>query len=92
MAKKPLSLADRIHKAVRPEKALGSLIHEKRIANGWSQEDLAAASDIDRTYVSLLERYQRDPSLSIVIQIARALNIPPGEFVEEVIRRMQEDE
>jgi transcriptional regulator with XRE-family HTH domain len=78
----------RVRKATRPENAIGSLIRELRIAKGWTQEDLAAAAEIDHTYVSLLERFQRDPSLSIVMQLARALDMAPGAFVEEIARRM----
>lgn len=88
MSRKVPTLQKRVRKTLRTEEAIGNLIRELRLANNWTQEDLAAASDIDRTYVSLLERYQRDPSLSIVIQLARALNIPPGDFVDEVVKRM----
>lgn len=88
-AKKSPSPPPRVRKSVRPEKAIGSLIREMRLSKGWSQEDLAAAAEIDRTYVSLLERYQRDPSLSIVIQLAQALDMLPGAFVEEVVNRMK---
>lgn len=88
MSKKSPTPQKRVRKTLRTEEAIGSLLRELRLANNWTQEDLAAASDIDRTYVSLLERYQRDPSLSIVIQLARALNMSPGEFVDEVVERM----
>lgn len=88
MSKKSPTLQKRVRKTLRTEEAIGSLLRELRLANNWTQEDLAAACDIDRTYVSLLERYQRDPSLSIVIQLARALNMSPGKFVDEVVNRI----
>lgn len=90
MPTKPAAPQKRVRKTLRTEQAIGSLVRELRLANNWTQEDLAAASNIDRTYVSLLERYQRDPSLSVVIQIAQALGQSPGEFVEEIVRRIQE--
>lgn len=89
MAPKAPAVLPRVRKRIRPEIAIGNLIRELRIAKKWTQEDLAAASEIDRTYVSLLERYQRDPSLSIVMQIAQALDMSPGDFVEEVAKRLQ---
>jgi transcriptional regulator with XRE-family HTH domain len=88
MASKLSDAPLRVRKTLRPEKAIGSLIREMRLEKGWSQEDLAAAADIDRTYVSLLERFQRDPSLSVVMQLARALGIAPDIFMEKIAARM----
>lgn len=48
-------------------------IRAARIASGLSQEALALASDVDRTYVSQLERGLANPSLLILSRIALAL-------------------
>lgn len=48
-------------------------IRAARIASGLSQEALALASDVDRTYVSQLERGLANPSLLILSRIAQAL-------------------
>lgn len=68
-------------------KALGSIIREMRLDRNWMQIDLAIASQVDTSYISLLERFKRDPSLSITIRIATAFGLQPGEFVEMVLKR-----
>jgi len=38
-----------------------------------SQEDLAARAEIDRTYVSGIERQVRNPTITVVAKFAKAL-------------------
>lgn len=45
-----------------------------------SQEALAALADLDRTYISLLERGKRNPSLICVVSLARALGVDASEL------------
>jgi transcriptional regulator with XRE-family HTH domain len=52
-----------------------------REKKGISQEQLAFLSEVDRTFISLLERGQRQPSLTSVIRIARALDVNASEVV-----------
>ena len=44
-----------------------------RVALGMSQEDLAAAAGIDRTYVSGIERGVRNPTITVLARFAYAL-------------------
>ena len=46
-----------------------------------SQEELAYAADIDRTYVSALERTIYSASLDVVASIAKALDVEPSELL-----------
>ena len=46
-----------------------------RNAKGLSQEDLADLAEIDRTYVSSLERCEYSASLDVVERIAIALKV-----------------
>ena len=55
--------------------ALGQLIREKRQHVGISQEELAARSGLDRTYISGVERGVRNPSLTALLKIANGLQI-----------------
>jgi transcriptional regulator with XRE-family HTH domain len=48
-------------------------ISQRRKALGISQEGLALAADIDRTYISQLERKIANPSLSILCKVASVL-------------------
>ena len=61
------------------EKALlekiGHRIKELRKKGNLSQERLAFASDLDRTYIGSVERGERNISIINLDKIARALNI-----------------
>lgn len=49
----------------------------KRVEKGWSQERLAAECDLDRTYVSAVERSRWNVSLSNIERFAQALDVEP---------------
>ncbi|WP_291076070.1 helix-turn-helix transcriptional regulator [Hyphomonas sp.] len=53
-----------------------------RNARGLSQEDLADLAEIDRTYVSLLERCEYSASLDVVERIAIALNVEASALLD----------
>ena len=59
-------------------KQLGANIRRLRLKRGWSQEHLAEVSGLHRTYVSGVERGVRNPTLSIIVQFADALKLPPA--------------
>lgn len=48
-----------------------------------SQENLAEISGLHRTYISGLERGIRNPTIKIVVQLARALEIDPGALLSD---------
>ena len=50
-------------------------IRLKRVEKGWSQERLALECDLDRTYVSAVERSRWNVSLSNIERIAQALDV-----------------
>ncbi len=49
---------------------------------GWSQEALADAAGLDRTYISGIERIVRNPTLSVVERIAKSLGCQMGELLD----------
>ena len=55
---------------------LGRAIKLCRTQRGYSQEQLAELAGISVSYLSLLERNERDPALSKIEQICRALRVP----------------
>lgn len=58
-------------------------IKRLRKARGWSQEALADAVPIDRTYISGIERKVRNPTIDVIERIARALDAPAGSLLDE---------
>lgn len=48
-----------------------------------SQENLAEISGLHRTYISGLERGLRNPTITIVARLARALEIAPGALLSD---------
>lgn len=65
--------------------AFGRLLKELREARGLSQSALALESGLDQTFVSLLERGHRQPSLSTLFALCEALDIEP----DVVVRRLR---
>lgn len=51
-----------------------------REAKGWSQEELADQAGLHRTYISAVERAVRNPTLTVIERIARALKVPIAEL------------
>lgn len=52
---------------------LAKEIRQARIRAGLSQEELALAADVDRTYVSQIERRVANPSLLVLVRLAETL-------------------
>ncbi len=70
-------------------KVFGQVLQESRSEKGLSQEQLAQLSDLDRTYISLLERGLRQPSLKTIFDLAKNLNKPPSHLIEIVESRYE---
>jgi len=60
----------------------GNNIRRLRTDVGWSQEKLAEACGLHRTYIGAVEREERNVSLENIVEIARALNVRPSELME----------
>ena len=74
--------------------AFGFVTRGLRNKKNISQETLAEICNLDRTYISLLERGLRQPSLSTIFSIAQALSTTPSELlklVEEVLNENSAD-
>jgi transcriptional regulator with XRE-family HTH domain len=59
----------------------GQVLREQRISRQLSQEELALAADVDRTFVSQMERGIRQPTITTLMKLAGALGIQPSTLV-----------
>lgn len=68
----------------------GLKVRSLRQERGWSQEEFAHLSGLDRTYVSGIERGVRNPTLEIIGQIARGFDLRLSELLDgvEAINRL----
>jgi transcriptional regulator with XRE-family HTH domain len=69
-----------------PEKAFGQALREWRKKRGIAQDELAFQCGFDRTYISLLERGIRSPTLRTIIKLCRQLDVRPSVLVRRVER------
>lgn len=65
-----------------PKMVLAQNLRRLRTATGLSQEELAARAGLHRTYVSSIERGQRNVSVENIFALARALGCRPAELVD----------
>lgn len=64
-------------------KRFGSVLRQRRVDCGLSQEELGFNTDLHRTYISLLERGLRQPTLGTVFVLAAAIGWEPERLVKE---------
>lgn len=62
---------------------LGRNLKRLRAEKGWSQEELADEASLHRTYVSGVERGVRNPTITIVAQLAKALGVSAAELIQQ---------
>lgn len=63
------------------QKAFGAAVRAVREDRGLSQEGLGFECDLDRTYVSGIERGVRNPTLAVILRLAKGLGVKPGDLV-----------
>lgn len=66
------------------EEVFGTVLRQLRTRKGLSQESLALEGGLDRTYISLLERGLRQPSLTTILLLSKVLGIKASELVSQV--------
>lgn len=66
------------------EKQLGMRIRYLRNKKHWSQEDLALEAEVNKNYLSDLERGMRNPTIRILEKIATALEISLEELFKGI--------
>jgi transcriptional regulator with XRE-family HTH domain len=70
--------------------AFGRVLRDARTRKRLSQEDLALGADLDRTYPSLLERGQRQPTLAVLLAVAQVLEVSPAVLVNRTLDELED--
>ena len=72
----------------RLKEVFGKELRKARTAVGISQEKLALKVGLDRTYISMLERGLRQPSLTTIFLLSPALGLNSVDLIARVQERM----
>ena len=59
----------------------GKKVRDKRIEKGYSQEKLAHRAGLHRTYIGMIERGERNPSLRNIERFAKAFDLNISELL-----------
>jgi len=66
----------------------GAVVRERRSALGLAQEQLALLASTDRSFVGKVERGENQPSLVLILRLAKALGCSAGDLVTDVESRL----
>jgi len=66
------------------QRKFGIVLKELRLEKGLSQESLANQSEIDRTYISDIEKGERNISLKIIERLSETLQISLSELFKKI--------
>lgn len=61
---------------------LGQIIRDKREALGLTQIEVAEKAGLDRNYIGMVERGERNPSYLSLIKIAKGLNMAVDQLIK----------
>ncbi len=62
-------------------RAIAATLQALRMEKGLSQEALGERSGLHPTYISLLERARRSPTIDTIVRLAAALNDKPSSIL-----------
>lgn len=80
---KPINSSE-LQRKEEVQKKFGKRLAELRANKNITQENLSFELDVDRTYISYIERGKRNPSLYMLSKIAKALRVNLSELTERV--------
>lgn len=70
--------------------AFGKAVRTLREHAGLSQEELGFRCGLDRTYISGIERGTRNPTLKVIHQIARGLEVALSDFFKRAEEHLED--
>jgi transcriptional regulator with XRE-family HTH domain len=61
--------------------SFGNNVRERRKEKGLSQEELSFKADLHRTYIGMIERAEKNITLTNIEKIAKALDVHPSKLL-----------
>lgn len=71
---------------MEPAVAFGRALRRLRMERGMTQEQVGFEADLRRTFISVLELGQQQPTLTTIIKISKVFGISPSELLKEAER------
>lgn len=69
---------------------LGDLLRAAREKAGLTQEQLAFQAEVDRSYVSQLERGLKSPTVQMLFRLCKALRTSPADIITQLERAINQ--
>ncbi len=66
--------------------SFGERVRELRHLKAISQEELATLAGVHRTYIGMVERGEKNVTISTMFRLADALNVAPAELIKDLAR------
>ena len=74
---------------MQPAVAFGRVLRRLRKKKGLTQEELGLEAELRRTFVSILELGQQQPTLTTILKLAKVLDSKPSKILELVEQEMR---
>ncbi len=75
---------------MQPAVAFGRVLRRLRQKKGLTQEGLGLEAELRRTFVSILELGQQQPTLTTILKLAKVLEVKPSKILDLVEREIQD--
>lgn len=70
-------------------RAFGVALKQARHDAAISQEELAGRTNHGQNYVSMMESGNRQPTVVVIVDLERALGLPPGELIRRTVSSLE---
>jgi transcriptional regulator with XRE-family HTH domain len=67
------------------------VLREYRLKAGMTQEQLSGLVDVSKGFLGMMETGERWPNVDMMIRLAEAMRIRPGEMLDAVVARWKAD-
>ena len=64
-------------------RAFGEVVRKHRKARFLTQEQLAERSDLASKMISLIERFERNPSINVAFSVSKGLGVPFWRLIKD---------